>query len=484
VYADLKQFDKAMAYQLQGIEIERNIGNKRNMGISYNEIAALLIRTNRLKEAEQYLEQARKLALQINSKLMLRNNAGHFADLFELRGEYKKALDYRKRYQSLNDSIYSEVSAGKLAEMQAMYQLEKKDQEIELLNKEGALQESQLTIHKAQIRQQRMLIAFGSIGILLISIIAFVTYRYYRRLHRLNIEISEQHEEIQAQAEELTESNQALTSLNNEIIEKNEEIQAQSEELIEANETIAQITVHLEDKVAERTTKLRQAYKELDTFFYRASHDFRRPLTTFMGLAEVAKVTVKDQNALELFTKVKDTAHYLDKMLLKLQSISDVGGQELVYKEVFIEEIFNTVCDSFRELLDERHIKTSCDVLLQGPFYSYPALVKIVVENLIENSIFFSRPNGPFVKLKAFESDTGIVLEISDNGEGIKPEFHERIFEMYFRANERSKGNGLGLYIVKKAVEKLSGIISVHSDHDVGSSFRIIFDGNKNTSVG
>jgi signal transduction histidine kinase len=397
----------------------------------------------------------------------------------ESQGNFKEALEFKNLYQSLNDSIYSEASAGKLAEMQALYQVEKKDQEIQLLSKERALQESQLQVQQAQLRQQRILIVTAVIGLLLISTVAYITYYYYRKIHKLNIEISEQNEEIQAQSEELSESNQTLTNLNNEIVEKNEEIQAQSEELIEANQTIAQINKHLEEKVEERTAELKKAYKELDTFFYRSSHDFRRPLTTFMGLAEVAKITVKDQNALELFSKVNDTAHYLDKMLVKLQSISDVGGQELVYKEIFLKEIFDTVCDTFREDLQRRNIKTFCEIDLKESFYSYPALLRIIIENLVENSIFFSGVEDPNIHFKAHRQESNVIIEVRDNGEGIGKEYLDRIFEMYFRANERSKGNGLGLYIVSKAVEKLSGQLSLQSEAHKGSVFTITFPGKQ-----
>jgi signal transduction histidine kinase len=198
-----------------------------------------------------------------------------------------------------------------------------------------------------------------------------------------------------------------------------------------------------------------------------------------MGLAEVAKITVKDQNALELFSKVNDTAHYLDKMLVKLQSISDVGGQELVYKEIFLKEIFDTVCDTFREDLQRRNIKTFCEIDLNGSFYSYPALLRIIIENLVENSIFFSRVEDPTIHFKAYRQENDVIMEVHDNGEGIGKEYLDRIFEMYFRANERSKGNGLGLYIVSKAVEKLRGQLSLQSEVHKGSVFTITFPGNQ-----
>lgn len=479
VYAALGDIDKSINLQKEAISIEEGIENIFSLSISYNHLAEGLISKGRYGEAKRYLERSRKFAQKTQSKLLLRNNARAFSKLLESQRDFKGALEFKNIYQSLNDSIYSEASAGKLAEMQALYQLEKKDQEIQLLSKERELQESQLQVQQAQLRQQRIIIVTAVIGLLLISIVAYITYYYYRKIHKLNIEISEQNEEIQVQSEELSESNQSLTNLNNEIIEKNEEIQAQSEELIEANQTIAQINKHLEEKVEERTAELKKAYKELDTFFYRSSHDFRRPLTTFMGLAEVAKITVKDQNALELFSKVNDTAHYLDKMLVKLQSISDVGGQELVYKEIFLKEIFDTVCDAFREDLQRKNIKTFCEVNLKESFYSYPALLRIIIENLVENSIFFSGVEDPSIQFRAFRQGNNVIMEVRDNGEGISKEYQDRIFEMYFRANERSKGNGLGLYIVSKAVEKLGGQLSLQSEIHKGSVFTITFPGNQ-----
>jgi signal transduction histidine kinase len=196
-----------------------------------------------------------------------------------------------------------------------------------------------------------------------------------------------------------------------------------------------------------------------------------------MGLAEVARVTVKDEHALELFSKVNETAHYLDKMLFKLQSISDLGVQDIVFKEVFIKDIFDSVCDMYRDGLNHNHFKTSCIVNVKA-FYSYPALLKIIFENLIENSIFFYRKEelSPFIALSVYEVNEKVIFQFEDNGQGISEEFHDRIFEMYFRGSERSKGNGLGLYIVKKAMEKLGGTISLESKVGVGTVFKLEFN--------
>ncbi len=452
VYEELGEYEKALALQVQSINIEEGIENKLNLAISYNNISGLLIKLGRMKDALMYLEKTNQLALQTTSKLLLRNNAHNYVAYYEAQKDFEKALIYQKLYQTLNDSVYSEASALKLAEVEALYNVEKKEREIELLNQNQRIQEDQIKLQKSQLTQKNIIIISAVAGFILVAIAGFIGYRYYRETSNLN---------------------KKLVRLNSEMAEKKEEIQAQSEELIEANQTIAEINKDLEEKVEFRTSELKQAYKELDTFFYRSSHDFRRPLTTFMGLSEVAKITVKDPNALELFDKVKETAHNLDKMLIKLQSISDLGSQQLVYKEVFLKELLNDVLDNFRVELTRHNIHSYVEVDLKEPFISYPAMIKIIVENLVENAINFCGRKDPFIKLKVSTQDNQMKLSIEDNGQGIESEYQDRIFEMYFRANQNSKGNGLGLYIVKKAVEKLDGSVTFVTQAGLGSTFTI-----------
>ncbi len=421
--------------------------------------------------------------MESGSRLLLKNNHLLYSEYFNARRDYKKAYEYLQLTTVLNDSIYSTSSKAKLAEMQALYQIEQKDQQIKLLSQEKQLAENRLAIQQAQLQTQRLLISFGLLAIVLISALAWNMYRSKKTIQRAHHEIKEQHEEIQATTEELTEANRELTHLNQELAEKQEEIQAQSEELMEANQTINEINRNLEEEVARRTNELKQAYKELDTFFYRSSHDFRRPLTTFLGLAEVAKITVKDPNALELFERVRETAISLDKMLVKLQSISDVGTLELYYKEVDIKELFESVCDSYREELTRKHFLIDCQVSLATAFTSYPALVKVIIENLVENSLQFASPVNPKISLQVQEEGDNVVLELSDNGHGIPEEYQHKIFDMYFRASHYSKGNGLGLYIVKKAVEKLDGSITFTSEIDSGTTFRVVLPRNTKLSM-
>jgi len=111
------------------------------------------------------------------------------------------------------------------------------------------------------------------------------------------------------------------------------------------------------------------------------------------------------------------------------------------------------------------------DIVLRDSFISYPAMIKIIIENLLENSINFSGIADPYIRFRVYQTDGYVTIEMQDNGQGISLEYQERIFEMYFRGNERSKGNGLGLYIVQKAVEKLDGIVRMETVANKGTTF-------------
>jgi signal transduction histidine kinase len=334
--------------------------------------------------------------------------------------------------------------------MEILYQVEEKEKQIEEMSRLKGQREEELRIQKALAERQQIIIGISAVAIVLLVIAGGIGYQFYRAKSEVNIQ---------------------LKKLNRNIIEQKEEIQAQSEELLTASNTISSINKALEAKIEERTFELKQAYKELDTFFYRSSHDFRRPITTFLGLAGVAAITVKDPVSLELFDKVKETATNLDKMLHKLQSISDLGAQQMVFKEVFLKELADEVLENFRESIHHKNIVVSLDLVGKSAFLSYPVLIKLIFDNLLENSIQFASLESPFIKIRIKVDENQMELVVEDNGHGILEQYQPRIFEMYFRANERSKGNGLGLYISKKAVERLNGWIGFSSEYNKGSVF-------------
>ncbi len=471
LYNSRREFDKALRHLWRGREIDESLNDKYGKSLYYYQIGRSYNMQNN-DSALFYLNQSLDLAVPSTALDVLRNSYFELADYLQKTKKLEEAISYYRKYIQLNDSIFNRQTSQSLASFRTLYDVETKEKEIELLNKNSQLA-------KAEARQQMILLYSASAGLVVLIGLSVFYYRFAKRLKRMNIEIIEKSDEISMQSRELAETNETLHNLNRKISDQKEEIQSQAEELARSNQAILSANENLEERIEARTQELKQAYKELDTFFYRSSHDFRRPLTTFMGLAEVAKVTLKDPIALELFDRVNETARNLDKMLFKLQSISDVGSNELIYKEVSVKDLFELELNNFKDELSKHRIQTTVSVTCNQTFYSYPALVRIIVQNLIENAIRFSNVAAPVIQLSAFERNDEVVIQIKDNGQGIEPQYQDRVFDMYFRASEMSNGNGLGLYIVKKTVLKLNGRVELESEPGKGTTIRVFFPGRQ-----
>ena len=213
--------------------------------------------------------------------------------------------------------------------------------------------------------------------------------------------------------------------------------------------------------------------KELDTFLYRSSHDLRRPITTMLGLSQVAKMTVKEPDATELFTKVEETAVGMNKMLQKLYMVNDIHAGIEETEPVDFDNIYQKIKSEYAESIRKRGVDFQFEIEDELVFGAPDRLIRNILLNTIENAILFSSYDKPYVKVKISSTKEGLEMSIEDNGVGIPHKFHEKIFNMYFIANETSKGNGLGLYVVKRTVDILNGAILLMSEPEVGTTFKI-----------
>jgi signal transduction histidine kinase len=425
-----------------------------DMAYTYNALGAIQTQTGDFVQAEKNLALARANIGQSGSKTLMKAYLNNMGDLMEAKGNHREAAKYLRSEIQLMDSMYQATSLTKMAEMQAVYGLEQKDQQIKVLALEKSLQEEELS-------RQSWFVILLTFGILLVAISTVVLYLFYRQR---------------------TQSNSELLRLNRNISEQKEEIQTQTEELLEANQTIANINVDLETRIDQRTRELMQAYKELDTFFYRSSHDFRRPITTFMGLAEVAKVTVQDESALQLFQKVSETAINLDRMLVKLQSISELAVEDQLALPIDIKKMIDDLIFTRQNELLAKEIKVMNEVIGPETVITQAGWLRLIIDNLLENAIQFATPLDPVIKIMVINEPHQFNLYMEDNGEGIAPENQARVFEMYFRGSVRSKGSGLGLYVVRKVVERLRGTIQISSQAGAGTKVQVSFPVNNISS--
>ncbi|MEL6538190.1 MAG: HAMP domain-containing sensor histidine kinase [Bacteroidota bacterium] len=274
-------------------------------------------------------------------------------------------------------------------------------------------------------------------------------------LRMANEELREQHLNVQS-------AYSALKYTSDKINEQKEEILIKSRELQAANHKISQINASLNKIVEKRTQQLRRTNEELDQFLYRSSHDLRRPLTTILGLKHVAELTFTDRAILELFEKVTDTAHNMDKMLSKLITVSDINKTSLIAARIDFGEVAERLRHRFQRQLEAYNVEVQLKLAPKVDFRAPERLVEIVIEQLVENALNFVNiglEDQPFVRVEISTQNSRGIIRVVDNGIGIDPTLKNRIFEMYFKGTERSQGNGLGLYVAQKAAQKMMGTI-------------------------
>ncbi len=233
--------------------------------------------------------------------------------------------------------------------------------------------------------------------------------------------------------------------------------------------------------IDERTNALRLSNEELahrnnelDRFVYSASHDLSAPLKSILGLITVAKME-KPNSSMD---------NYLDLMkrsILKLDSfIKDIitysRNTRLEIKKEFID--FNAMINSiWGDLLftpDANKIKFEIINRLKSELKSDETRLKIIFNNLLSNAIkFHQQEKKSFIKVIADETQTHFEFIVEDNGIGISKDYKEKIFDMFFRANETVQGSGLGLYILKETVSRLNGTVKVESAIGEGTKFFI-----------
>ena len=249
----------------------------------------------------------------------------------------------------------------------------------------------------------------------------------------------------------------------------------QKNELSKANTEVKRINQHLEELVSQKTESLEKANQELDTFLYKSSHDLKRPLTSIIGLSNIAKLTL-EAKSWELFEKASQTAIDMDKMLQKLMMVNEINHPS-GYANIDLQAQIQKVRTYFEDYIKENKISFDTDVCKEGFFNSFPALVEIILRNLVENALFYSamKTQGkPEVGVRVYRENSHVTISVQDNGSGIKPNVQPRIWEMFYVGDERSRGNGLGLYIAQKAAKVLDGTISFTTEENSFTEFKVI----------
>jgi len=232
-----------------------------------------------------------------------------------------------------------------------------------------------------------------------------------------------------------------------------------------------------------KNIELQKLNNELNKFVYSVSHDLRSPLMSIMGVLELSKMEKNSFNPTYLKI-IEDCVLKLDSYLKNIIDYYVNSKSDELLQIINFQELIDDILKAQNKLDVAIFIET--DVKQSGEFIGDLFRIKVILNNLISNAIKFKNPDNDYHKIQIVinANQKSVYITISDNGIGILQEHLEHIFKMFFRtlsANEK-QGSGIGLYIVKEALEKIGGNIEVASTAEAGTSFKIYIPNKGNTN--
>lgn len=221
--------------------------------------------------------------------------------------------------------------------------------------------------------------------------------------------------------------------------------------------------------------ELQKLNSELDRFVYSASHDLRAPITSVLGLVYLGKKTENLVEIQQYFDLQEKSLKKLDSFIADILNYSRNNRAEIQKQSINFQSVIENILELQTQYDTNHRIQTFLTVKQELSFFTDAQRLAIALNNLISNSFrYYNDYQAPSWLKIAVEVDMDrAIVTISDNGIGIGKEHLPRIFEMFYRATDRTIGSGLGLYIVKEVVEKLQGAIKVDSALGKGTTFTI-----------
>jgi signal transduction histidine kinase len=244
--------------------------------------------------------------------------------------------------------------------------------------------------------------------------------------------------------------------------------------LDESRAKLAEHAQTLELRVQERTAKLRETVSDLESFSYSISHDMRAPLRAMQSFAQILAEECAEQvgpEGKDYIRRIISASDRMDRLIQDVLTYSRVTRHELKLEAVDVEKLVDGILETYPQF----HPPTA-HIEVKRPLprvLANEAALTQCFSNLVGNAIkFVAQGVEPRVQIWAEQGDGGRVrVFVRDNGIGIEKEAHEKIFRIFYQLDRSYEGTGIGLSIVRKAMERMGGSVGVESEPGRGSTF-------------
>ena len=248
-------------------------------------------------------------------------------------------------------------------------------------------------------------------------------------------------------------------------------------EMVKAREVLSRRGEELERTVAERTEQLRETVQQLETFSYSVVHDMRAPLRSMRSFANVLAEEYGarlDDIARDYLARMQNSAARMDALITDVLTYSRVSSGQVISTRVNLDTLVREIVEHYPQFQECRQ---AIEIVSPLPTVcGNRTLLTQCISNLLGNALKFVREGeAPRVVVRSEKRSENVRLWIEDSGIGIRPEYQDRIFGLFKRLHhvDQYPGTGVGLAVVKRAVERMRGTVGVESEYGKGSRFWI-----------
>ncbi len=432
-----RDYNKALEYYKKSLLIDKEIFNYRSIAQTYNQIGNVYVNLKNIKKAIKYYNKSLKMAKSIKSIETILENYKGFSNAYFSSGNYKKAFNYSNLYHTLKDSIFNDKSQKQITQIQTGYEIEKKEKEIELLNKEKQLKNIEIHQKKEEIKKQKILIIFFISGFVIILIFSFLLIKQIKQKNKTN----------------------------KLLLNQNTIIQKSRKELIKAKEK------------AEESDRLKTA------FLSNMSHEIRTPMNAIIGFSNLLSDTdITNDERKEFIELIDSNSNSLMNLIEDIIDISKIEAGQLIIKKTKtpVNKIFSELYNSFNQIKNEKD-KTNIELRLNlankekdFTIITDPHRFKQILSNLLDNAVKFTEKG--FIEFGySINNQSYLQFYVKDTGIGIPNDKMNIIFDRFRQVDgsntRKYGGTGLGLAISKNLVELLGGKMWLESQIDKGTTF-------------
>jgi len=434
IYNDNKKYSEALPYYYRALEIQEEINLSTGIAVSKLNLGDIYLKMGDIENADKYLYECLKISKKIGYRDVQSDCYELLAKYYKEKENFREAFKYSQLFSETEDSIFSEQTSRRFAEMQVSFESELKDREIELLTKNEELRNLNL------IKQKNKII-YLAISLLFITFLVWLLFRSYL-LRKKNLQSFKK---------------------------KNVELFYSSK------------------KLKRSEIRLKDTNESMDRFFSIIAHDLINPFHALLTLAEMLNnqnEELKKEEVIKYSQLINTSAKNLYNLLSNLLQWTRAQTGKLDNKPEYLDanNSVNTVTALLNIATKEKKIELVSSINKNHKVYCDENLLLTILRNLIHNAIKYSK-NGGKVEISTVVKNGFIEFSIADNGIGISKTNLDNLFNIKHsfstKGTNNEEGTGLGLILCKEFVEIIGGEIWAESTPETGTTLKFTVP-NKN----